>query len=153
LSRENNGNKKSHPICIVNNQVMTKKSFTPSLTLMNETKKAEFEKRQSHRGIKSFFSSTFNPSSHRIHTSAPSPNPNLAIFELLIKIYTLNQISYFPSPSTKREERGYSPCGKGASGEKVGVCCWQGKARKGRRLTDMFPEKQKKCASGRIYGE
>lgn len=55
MSRENNGNTKSHPICIVNNQVMTKKSFTPSLTLMNETKKDEFEKRQSHRGIKSFF--------------------------------------------------------------------------------------------------
>jgi len=55
LSRENNGNTKFHPICIVNNQVMTKKSFTPSLTLMNETKKAEFEKRQSHCGTKSFF--------------------------------------------------------------------------------------------------
>jgi len=123
---------------------------------MNETKKAEFEKRQSHRGIKSFFSSTFNPSSHRIHTSAPSPNPNLAIFELLIKIYTLNQISYFPSPSTKREERGYSPCGKGASGEKVGVCCWQGKARKGkeRKETDRHVPREAKemCKWADLWG-
>ncbi len=79
-----------------------------------------------------FLSSTFNPSSHRIHTSAPSPQPNLAIFEILIKTYTLNQHSYFSSPSTKREGRGYSPCEKLASGERIGVCYRQGKARKGK---------------------
>jgi len=84
------------------------------------------------------------------------PNPNLAIFEILTKIYTLNQLYYFPSPSTKSEERGYSPCGKLASGERVGVCYRQGKARKGKERNEIdrhVHEKQKKCGSGRIYGE
>jgi len=80
------------------------------------------------------------------------PNPNLAIFEILTKIYTLNQLSYLSSPSTKREGRGYSPCGKLASGERVGVCYRQGKARKGRRLTDMSPRSKRNAEVGGFMG-
>lgn len=135
-------------------------------------KRAEFEKRQSHRGIKSLFQfSSCIPTPPTLHSlilslfhfqillpivftpAAPSPQTKPRDLRNTNKIYTLNQLYYF-SISSPRGKGGDIPLvGKGGSGERVGVCYCQGKARQGRKEIDRHVhEKQKKCASGRIMG-